>query len=308
MKRSFFLSFLTLCVNFTPQAQAPTKPDLWMLAQECLQAFERIDFDKMGTYLHDSVSFFDIGSSAKGKWNVINNWKKSFDPKPERIHFEVREHFVSGSFVVMDVFYEAVTKVQNENTVVNIEVITVIQFKDGKIIMLNDYPDFSGYGRQLASQLQNMEPTPNPNRNVNLTTTKKYYQAYAKWDVSTLTTFYHDSIEFKDLTAKDMFKGGTYEHNGKEDVSRFWSGIFKDTPLEYVDMIVHNMFTAGDFVMVNSTLSMVLPPSWTVNAPGKVYVSLPIKTVLRFKEGKIISQYDFADYNLYNKQMNAQMP
>lgn len=290
------------------KCQVKTQPDLWALSNQYLNAFEARDFERMGTFLHDSVSFFDIGSKAEGKANVISNWKKTFDPLPERIHFDIREHFASGNFVVLDLFYEAVTMVDGKKVLVNIEVVSVLQFKDWKIILLHDYPDLTSYARQWGSQLPWTKVAENPNRVDNVAGTLQYYEAYGRWDVPKMSSFYHDSITFMDLTAKDTFKGGKFEHQGKGEVTQFWSGIFGNTPLEYVSMTVHNTFTAGDYVVANTTLSLLLPPSWTGNAPGKVYVSLPIKTLLRFKDGKIISQFDFADYATYNKQIEIQLP
>lgn len=299
---------LAIIVSLSAKSQGQNDShDLWKLTQDYLDAFEQIDFDKMGTFLHDSVQFFDIGSQAVGKKNVIEVWKKTFAPRPLRIQFDIREHFVSGSFVVLDMRYEVVNVVEGKNVLLNIEVISVLQFRNGKIILLHDYPDFTGYGRQLASQLPNKKVRSNEIAEQNVSTTLRYYEAYSQWDVTSMSMFFHDSIEFKDLTAKDMFKGGKFEHLGKEAVSKFWSGIFGDQTLSYVDMVVNNAFTAGDYVVVNTTLSLVLPPSWTGNAPGKVLVSLPIKSLLRFRDGKIIRQYDFADYTVYNKQIQVQL-
>ncbi|MGE0589053.1 MAG: nuclear transport factor 2 family protein [Cyclobacteriaceae bacterium] len=301
------LVLLSLIVSISARSQVDHSGDLWKLTREYLQAFEQLDFDKMGTFLHDSVQFFDIGSHADGKKNVIEVWKKTFTPLPLRIQFDIREHFVSGSFVVVDMRYEVVNVVEGRPVLLNIEVISVLQFRDGKIVLLHDYPDFTSYGRQLASQLKDKKAKPNEVGEQNVSTTMRYYEAYSRWDVASMSTFFHDSIEFKDLTAKDVFKSGKFEHLGKEAVSKFWSGIFGDQRLSYVDMVVNNAFTAGDYVVVNTTLSLILPPSWTGNAPGKVFVSLPIKSLLRFRDGKIIRQYDFADYALYNKQIEVQL-
>ncbi|MEZ4972654.1 MAG: nuclear transport factor 2 family protein [Cyclobacteriaceae bacterium] len=306
-KRILVLLAFVVSIAANSQVVDRHSNDLWKITRDYLQAFEQMDFDKMGTFLHDSVEFFDIGSHAEGKKNVVEVWKKTFTPLPLRIQFDIREHFVSGSFVVLDMRYEVVNVVEGKNVLLNIEVISVLQFRDGKIILLHDYPDFTAYGRQLASQLKGKKAKSNEVSERNVSTTLGYYEAYSRWDVASMSTFFHDSIEFKDLTAKDMFKGGKFEHLGKEAVSKFWSGIFGDQRLSYVDMVVNNAFTAGDYVVVNTTLSLVLPPSWTGNAPGKVLVSLPIKSLLRFRDGKIIRQYDFADYTVYNKQIKVQL-
>jgi len=308
MRAMIFLLMSVCALGAKCQTITNPESDLWALSRGYLQAFEQLDFDKMGTFLHDSVKFFDIGSQAEGKSNVMDNWKRTFNPRPTNVHFEVREHFVSGSFVVIDVRYEALTKIQDKNTLVNMEVIMVLQFENEKIIMLHDYPDLTSYERQLTGQLKNTQPARNENKERNVNTTLNYYQAYSRWDVQGMGSFYHDDIEFRDLTAKDAFKGGKYEHNGKADVVKFWSGIFGDTPPEYSNVRVVSLFTAGDYVIANTIFSLVLPPSWTGNAPGKVYVTLPIKTALRFRDGKIISQHDFADYAMYRKQIEVQVP
>lgn len=307
IKRILVLLAFVVSIAANSQVVDSHSNDLWKITRDYLQAFEQMDFDKMGTFLHDSVQFFDIGSQATGKKNVIDIWKKTFTPRPLRIQFDIREHFVSGSFVVLDMRYEVVNVVEGKKVLLNIEVISVLQFRDGKIILLHDYPDFTAYGRQLASQLENKKARSNEVGEQNMSTTMRYYEAYSRWDVASMSTFFHDAIEFKDLTAKDMFKGGKFEHFGKEAVSGFWSGIFGNEQLSYVDMVVNNAFTAGDYVIVNTTLSLVLPSSWTGNAPGKVFVTLPIKSLLGFRDGKIIRQYDFADYNLYNKQIQVQL-
>ncbi|MEZ4943967.1 MAG: nuclear transport factor 2 family protein [Cyclobacteriaceae bacterium] len=292
-----------IAILYCSVAAAQSQPDITALANGYLQAFREVDFDKMGTFLHDSVVFDDLISHAEGKPQVVQNWKDAFVFKPEYIRLDVREQFTSGHFVVSDVFYEALTKIQGKNVLVRAEVFMVFQFEGDKIILLMDFPDFDALGRQSQAQLKNeIKVKDNPN----VAITMAYMDAYSRWDTQTMSTFFHDSISFKDLTAKDAFKGGKFEHEGKPNVAGFWNGIFGDQRLEFVDMVVHNTFQAGSYVMLNTTLSMILPQSWTGNAPGKVYVSLPIKTALKFENGKIISQRDFADYAVYNKQIQIQ--
>ncbi len=160
IKRILVLLAFVVSIAANSQVVDSHSNDLWKITRDYLQAFEQMDFDKMGTFLHDSVQFFDIGSQATGKKNVIDIWKKTFTPRPLRIQFDIREHFVSGSFVVLDMRYEVVNVVEGKKVLLNIEVISVLQFRDGKIILLHDYPDFTAYGRQLASQLENKKPDP----------------------------------------------------------------------------------------------------------------------------------------------------
>lgn len=297
------IRFILFAILLHGIASAQTKPDITALANGYLQAFREADFDKMGTFLHDSIVFDDLTSHAEGKANVIANWKQAFTPRPSYIRLDIREQFTSGRFVVADVFYEGLFNSDKENVLVRAETFMVMQFKGDKIIRLNDFPDYDGLRRQSGVQ---HKKGAQQTENINVKIALAYMEAYARWDTHAMSAFFHDSISFKDLTAKDVFKGGKFEHEGKKDVSAFWNGIFGDEKLEYVDMVVHNTFQAGDYVMLNTTLSMLLPASWTGNAPGKVYVSLPIKTALRFKDGKIISQRDFADYAIYNKQIQLQ--
>jgi ketosteroid isomerase-like protein len=277
--------------------------DLWAITNEYLKAFEAIDFDRMGTFLHDSVTFFDINSSAIGKQAVINTWKSAFNPLPQKIKFEIGEHFVSGNFVVMNLRYEAVMKIQERNTIVNMEVITVAKFMNDKIILLHDYPDMPAFYRQLANQVGGV-PLAHDGA-ANLEVVRSFYKAYSDWNIPLMTSFYSDDIEFKDLTASEAFKGATYEHAGKTNVTAFWSGIFGAEKPAYVKVNVESAFASGNFVIANTRFSLELPVTWT-GGKKDVFVNIPIKTLLEVKGGKIVRHYDFADYNLYNQQISIQ--
>ncbi len=287
------------------QPKSTAQADLWAITNDYLKAFEEINFDKMGTFLHDSVTFFDINSRAVGKQSVIQNWKSTFNPIPEKIKFEIGEHFVSGNFVVVNLRYEAVMKMQNKNTIVNIDVITVVQFKNGKMILLHDYPDINAFNRQWVNQVGGQ--LIDQSGEINLNVIENFYKSYSNWDIPGMTSCYADNIEFKDLTAKEAFPRGVYEHSGKAKVSAFWSGIFGDIKLGYVDVKLNSAFSAGNFVIANSMFSMVLPTEWTGKDSGKVFISIPIKTLFQLKDGKIVTHYDFADYDSYNKQIQAQI-
>lgn len=268
-----------------------------------LKAFEAVDFEKMGTFLHDSVTFFDLGSSANGKQAVIENWKKSFNPIPEKILFEVGEHFATGNFIVINLRYESVMKIRDRNVVVNMEVVTVAKFKDHKIVLLHDYPEMPAFYRQLTDQVGGIPADQDGAANVEIA--RKFFKAYSDWDIPLMTSFYSENIEFKDLTAKEAFKGGMYEHNGNAKVAAFWSGIFGADRPEYVNVNVERAFASGNFVIAHTRFSLVLPASWTGGKKG-VLVNIPVKTLLELKEGKIVRHYDFADYTAYNRQISIQ--
>lgn len=300
MRVAILILVMTTTLRMAGGAQ-PT--DNLTLFRNYLKAFEAVDFDKMGTFLHDSATFFDLGSSANGKQAVIENWKKAFNPHPEKILFELGEHFVTGSFVVMNLRYESVMKIREKNVVVNMEVITVAKFKDGKIILLHDYPDMPAFYRQLAHQVGGVPS--DQNGAANLEVVRKFYKAYSDWNIPLMTSFYADNIEFKDLTAKDAFKSGNYEHSGKASATAFWSGIFGDTKPPFVKIDLESAFASGDFVVANTRFSLELPASWTGGKKG-IFVNVPIKSLLEVKGGKIVRHYDFGDYNVYNQQINVQ--
>lgn len=305
IKRILTLAAFALTFGFNANCQQKPAPksDLWAITKDYLKAFEEINFEKMGTFLHDSVTFFDINTSAVGKQAVIQNWKNSFNPIPTKIKFEIGEHFVTGSFVVVNLRYESVMKIQEKNTVVNIEVITVAQFKNDKIIFLHDYPDMNSFNRQLVNQVGGQLIGQNGDANIEVV--RRFYKAYSDWDIPTMTSFYADDVEFKDLTAKEAFKGGKYEHSGKTNTSAFWSGNFGEGKPPYVNLTLNSAYASGDFVIANTTFSLRLPPSWTGGKEG-VFVSIPIKTLLQVENGKIVTHYDFANYKLYNQQIAVQ--
>lgn len=300
MKAAILVLVMTTTLRIAGVAKST---DNLAIFNDYLKAFEAVDFDKMGTFLHDSVTFFDLGSSANGKQAVIENWKKAFNPHPEKILFELGEHFATGSFVVMNLRYESVMKIRDRNVVVNMEVITVAKFKDGKIILLHDYPDMPAFYRQLAHQVGGVPA--DQNGAANLEVVRNFYKAYSDWNIPLMTSFYSDDIEFKDLTAKEAFKGGTYEHTGKVNVTAFWAGILGPHKPEHVKVNVESAFASGSFVVANTRFSLELPVSWT-GGKKDVFVNVPIKTLLEVKEGKIVRHYDFADYTVYNQQISIQ--
>jgi len=300
MRAAILIALLATTSMIAGVAQ-PT--DNLTLFRNYLTAFEAIDFDKMGTFLHDSVTFFDFNSSANGKQAVIKTWKSAFNPVPQKIKFEIGEYFVSGNFVVMNLRYEAVMKIQDRNTLVNMEMITVAQFKNEKIILLHDYPDLNTFNRQLVNQVRVQLPVQSGEANLEVVT--NFYKAYSDWNIPLMTSFYAENIEFKDLTAKEAFKGGTYEHNGKASVTIFWSGIFGADKPEHVRVNLESAFASGNFVIANTRFSLELPVSWT-GGKKDVFVNIPIKTLLEIKEGKVVRHYDFADYNSYNQQISVQ--
>lgn len=140
---------------------------------------------------------------------------------------------------------------------------------------------------------------------INLAT--QYISAYSDWDVAKMKTFYSDSIHFNDPTAIEVFNSD-YDVVGKEKVANKFKSVFPDIKPEYVSFNIKSHFKSGTFVIINSTFELILPKSWYGDAAsGKIFVSVPMVTILRFKEQKIISHQDYVDYDSYNKQISYQL-
>ena len=134
-----------------------------------------------------------------------------------------------------------------------------------------------------------------------------YMAAYSEWNPQKMGSFYADSVQFKDPTALEVF-GPKFNVQGKDELVELMAGIFPDGPPEYVNFAVKDYFVSGTYAVVNSTFELVLPKQWYGEAAdGEIFVSVPITTILRFKEGKLVSHQDYVDYNNYQKQIKLQL-
>lgn len=134
-----------------------------------------------------------------------------------------------------------------------------------------------------------------------------YMKAYGDWDYNKMSTFYSDSIHFKDPTAIEAF-GSNFDQIGKEKVRALFKSIFPDKLPEHVAFLVKDIFVSGTYAIVNSDYELILPSSWSGDkSHGKIFVRIPIITILKFDKGKISSHKDYADYDSYKKQIALQI-
>lgn len=308
------IATVALLIVMTTMVAGVAQPtDNLTLARNYLKAYEELDFDKMGTFYHDSVVFEDLiyeevykqPGRVTGKEKVINTWKVTFQHKPEYIRITVREAFASGSYVVLDQIFENMTRAGEKTSLIKGQMLTVLKFKDGKIIEQQDFAEYSAFSRQMLFQSRNEKITIPTNPNIAIAL--DYMKAYASWDIDQMSTHYSPSVHFTDFVAMEAFKGATFDHQGKENVTAFWKGIFENKKPEFVNVTVQNVYATSSFVVLHTLFELILPDEWTPNSTDKVLVSFPIKTVLQFQDGKIINQKDFANYNLYRKQIGIQI-
>lgn len=134
-----------------------------------------------------------------------------------------------------------------------------------------------------------------------------YMNAYSDWNIDKMKEFYSDSIHFHDPTAVEAFRNN-YNVKGKEKVVALLKGIFSGSTPKHISFKVKEHFTSGSFIIINSTFTLIVPTSWFgKQADGKIFVSVPAVTVLRFSKGKIISHKDYFDYDSYKKQIALQL-
>nr|WP_298924599.1 nuclear transport factor 2 family protein [uncultured Allomuricauda sp.] len=134
-----------------------------------------------------------------------------------------------------------------------------------------------------------------------------YMSAYSEWNVEKMGAFYKDSVHFKDPTAVEAFQTN-FDLVGKDKVMSLLKSVFPDAPPEYASFKVKEHFVSGTHAIINSNFELVLPKSWFGDsALGKIFVSVPMVTILKFDEKKISSHFDYVDYNSYQKQISFQV-
>ena len=307
MKKIIIVLAFICASNITINAQ-----DKITLANNFFEAYEQMDFDKMGSYWHDSLKFQDLIVSELygleetyyGRETMLQLWKKVFSKKPNYMDISILDQFVSGDYVVTHLILESSISRGEKTAISNGEMFTIFKIENDKITEHYDFGDYYRWDRQMKSVMEGKHKVDFPEA-TNVDIAREYIKAYASGDVESMASFYADKIDFKDLTAKNVFKSQNYELQGKDQVKSFWKGVLVDSNPGFLNVEIDGLFYASNFVMLNTRFSMVLPKAWTGGKDG-VYVNIPIKTILQIKDGKIIKHFDFADYNVYNKQIALQ--
>ena len=282
------------------------------VANQFFKAYEEMDFDKMASYWDDSVvlkdyvvaELYKIPEQFKGRETVLKLWKQAFAKLPNYMKIDIHNQFESGPYVVTNLSLESSSSQGDKTGITRGEMFTIFKFEGDKIVEHLDFGDYYTWGRQIESVFKGNHHVEYPEE-ANIQIARDYMEAYSRLDVAKMKSFYADSVEFKDLTAKEAFKGNVFEFYGKDAVANFWQKNLADAKPGFTQVLVEGAFFSGSFVMLNTRFSMVLPPSWT-GGVQHVYVNIPIKTILQIKDGKIYRHYDFADYSLYQQQIALQ--
>lgn len=137
---------------------------------------------------------------------------------------------------------------------------------------------------------------------------KAYIAAYNNWDFEAMSKLHHDSIHFHDPTAEVAFANGSYKHDGKAAVKGFFSGVFNNGQPEHVKLVVKETFSSVNIFIFHSDFECVLPGSWFgKDVTEKVFVSIPLDTILEIKDGKVFRHTDYGDYSSYARQIQSQI-
>lgn len=310
MKKCFVYIFIFTFAAITAVSQQNDTTNL-SVTRSFFEAYEAGDFDKMSTFWHDSIILMDpiiaelYGYDAKhvGRQVVLDLWKGAFAKKPNYINIDIHKQFTSKNYVVNDLILEISTTKDNQAVVTTMRMFSVFKFEDGKIIEHIDFPDYFAWERQSNSAKGDHKISKKEKSNVDVAL--NYMAAYAASDVQAMSAFYTSGVVFKDLTAKDFFGSSNFEQTGKANVAEFWKAVLVDTQAKYLSVNVNSTFYSGSYVMLNTTFSMVLPPTWT-GGKENVLVSFPIQTVLQIIDGRVAQHWDFADYDSYRSQISIQ--
>jgi len=283
------------------------------IANQFYEAYKALDFLSMVKFWNDSIKYhdpialeiLDFPATLKGKEALLKMYKNQFKKKPNYFHLNIIDQFLCGDYVVSHVIFESSISEKEEMLIVKRELFTILKIQNGKIVELYNYGDYFNWNNQGKSNFIKKNDTNLLPVKVNVRVVKDFIKAYSQADVEVMSSYYADSIDFKDLTAKSFFKGDNYERKGKKNVKLFWKNILVDSKPKYVNISLDRLFYASEYVMISTRFSMILPSKWTAGRTN-VYINIPIKTIFQIKGGKIVSQYDFADYNLYEYQTALQ--
>lgn len=312
MKLKLVTLILTILFSLNARAFQDKKINI-SNANKLLKAYEELKFEKMASYWHDSIVFKDVmlkdlykmDDTYIGKEKALSLWKAAFKNKPNYIKIDVKEQFTSGNYVVTVLSLEISSTSKVQTAISKGEMFTVFKFdKEGKIVEHSDYGDYYTWDRQSRSVFKSEHKIERVEEQ-NVAIAKDYLKMYSRNDLNGMEKYYTDTSNFIDPTANDAFNTNQYVGKGKESVLKTFKEVFDSTKDTYFNFDLKTTFYSGNYVMMNSTFSMILPDTWS---EGKnVYVSIPVLTILKIKNGKILEHIDYANYDLYKKQIKLQV-
>ncbi len=159
MRRIIFLAIVLFSIaNLSGQSTLER-------AQNYLKAYQNLDFKTMKTLYHDEAEFIDPtfyllnskGFYVKGKENIIKTLSKGFQGT-KQWKLDITHLFENGNFVVVSgrinskVAGSVWGRPDKKELVFNHAFVTILKFKNGKVIEHRDYINYVEAGQQLRNQ------------------------------------------------------------------------------------------------------------------------------------------------------------
>lgn len=258
-------------------------------AQAWLDAYQAQDFDAMRAMLSDESVFIDPTSLGRENFGDPINWQGAdailagvgaWGVTDAEYHIE--RTYESPGRVIFDGSVD-VTYGDPDNPVsYNFPIITIVTVADGSVIEHRDYTDFDG-----ASAL-NAEPAPLTGNNM----INAYMAAYSAADFEAMEGFMAEDVVFADPTATGQGETGLLHHGRDEIMTALREFDAQYNPIG-LNFTWDTVFVSNNRYVFMGRVNATYP----VEQDGMVFQwSAAQTTVIHLRDGLIVEQYDFADY------------
>ncbi|WP_420430354.1 nuclear transport factor 2 family protein [Hyphobacterium sp.] len=288
MKHAIGGIFCSLVLIFSP-ADAQDVSSARQTAQTWLNAYQSQDFDAMRALLTDQSVFIDPTSLGRENFGDPINWQGA-DAILAGVgawgvtdaEYEIERTYGSPGRVIFDGSINVTYGAPDNLVSYNFPIVTIVTVADGHVLEHRDYTDFDG-ARSLDA-----EPAPLTGNNI----INAYMAAYSAADFDAMEPFMAEDVVFSDPTATGLGEAGLLHHGRAETMA-----AVRDFAAEYNPIALNfewdTVFESNDRYVFMGSVNALYP----VEEDGMVYRwSAPQATVIRLRDGLVVEQFDFADY------------
>ncbi|WP_394693357.1 nuclear transport factor 2 family protein [Hyphobacterium sp.] len=287
--KTLFSALLFCLGGFWTSALAQEQTPARQTAEAWLDAYQAQDFSAMRALLTDESVFIDPTSLGRENFGDPINWQGA-----DAILAGVGAWGVTHAEYHIDRTYESPGRVIFDGSVdvtygdpdnpvsYNFPIITIVTVRDGWVAEHRDYTDFDG-ARSLSAEAEPLTE----NSIINA-----YMAAYSAADFEAMAGFMDEAVIFSDPTATGQGETGLLHHGRDEIMTALREFAAQNNPIG-LNFEWDTVFESNNRYVFMGRVNATYP----VQQDGMVFQwSAPQTTVIHMRDGLVVEQYDFADY------------
>ncbi|MEE2526703.1 nuclear transport factor 2 family protein [Hyphobacterium sp. HN65] len=258
-------------------------------AEAWLTAYQAQNFEAMRSLLDQNSVFIDPTSLGRESFGNPINWQgadailagvRSWGVTDAQYHFD--RTYESPGRVIYDGSIDVTYGAPDNQVSYNFPIITIVTVANGMVVEHRDYTDFEG------AQSLGGEPAPLTDNSI----INAYMAAYSAADFDAMEPFLAEDVVFSDPTATGLGEAGLL-HHGREDIMAALREFDSNNNPIGLNFEWDTVFESNDRYVYMGRVNATYP----TQQEGMVFQwSAAQTTVIHLRDGLVVEQYDFADY------------